>query len=203
MPACNYAQADLRCASPSAVIYRGSVFFGDGMAIQGHRIVLIDTMIRSKAFASLRSTSKQVILELYCRRQMMETSTGKGRNKVKIWHITNNGQIVFTYAEAQKLYGYTRHRFTRAIDELIEKGFIEVNTQGGLRQQPNKYTLIDAWINYGNPNFGQPMRRKVTENPGFQLRNKEWLKAGFDDSLSATSGTNVSAISGTVLKYSS
>lgn len=43
-----------------------------------------------------------------------------------------NGNFDFTYSEAEK-FGFARRTFSRIIEELIEKGFIDIVSQGGKR----------------------------------------------------------------------
>ena len=52
----------------------------------------------------------------------------KGKGKMVLNHID---ELEFTYLEAEKKFKMTGLRFTRAIDDLIEKGFIEIVHQGG------------------------------------------------------------------------
>lgn len=64
--------------------------------------------------------------------------------------ILNNGEITYYYSEAEKL-GITRPRFQRAIDELIEKGFIDVVRQepgynlGTGKRDMSLYSIPDRW----------------------------------------------------------
>lgn len=66
-----------------------------------------------------------------------------------------NGIFDFTYSEAEKC-GFARRTFSRAIDDLIEKGFLDIVKQGGKRgcgMSNSKYKLSSRWVDYGKPCF--------------------------------------------------
>ena len=61
----------------------------------------------------------------------------------------------FTYSEAKKL-GFATSTFSRALSELIKKGFITPVRKGGLRsdgKQNNLFKLSRKWKDYGEPGF--------------------------------------------------
>jgi hypothetical protein len=77
-------------------------------------------LVRSKAWLALGGVAPQVYM-------IFRTKCQMGREKWdQNWSITNNGQIYFPYTEAQKTYGITAPRFRRAIDDLIDKGMIDI-----------------------------------------------------------------------------
>ena len=90
--------------------------------------------------------------------------TKKGRSND--WIIENNGEIVFTYAEAEK-QGIGRREFRNAIDQLVDKGFLDITHQGsgGHKGDTSKYALSERWKDYGTKEF-QPTRtpRKKDKN---------------------------------------
>jgi hypothetical protein len=58
------------------------------------------------------------------------------------WNTTNNGAIVFTYKEAQNRFSISISSFARAIDSLIENGFIDIPHLGvGLIGDCTKYSI--------------------------------------------------------------
>ncbi|ACH39991.1 hypothetical protein Gbem_2988 [Citrifermentans bemidjiense Bem] len=72
---------------------------------------------------------------------------GRLRGKDRLGY---NGIFDFTYNEAKR-YGFAKRTFSRAIDELGEKGFIEVVSVGGLRgagRSNSKYKLSSKWQIY-------------------------------------------------------
>jgi hypothetical protein len=66
----------------------------------------------------------------------------------------------YTYAEAKK-YGFGKSTFSRIIDELVAKGFLNVITQGGLRgrgMSNTKFQMSERWRDYGKPSFMKRQR---------------------------------------------
>ena len=95
------------------------------------------------------------------------------------WVILNNGELVFTYDEAEDVYKITRPRFTRALDSLIGKGFIDVTATGmGVHKVTTHYAISARWRHYGTPQFEVKKRPKPSiKNPGFKAGNNLWQKA--------------------------
>ena len=86
------------------------------------------------------------------------------------WQITNNGEIVFTYNEAEKL-GFTRPKFKRALDQLIEYGFIDIEYHGGgMMKDFSKYAISDRWKLFGTDEFIKKIRPKDTRGLGFKSK---------------------------------
>lgn len=122
-------------------------------------------LLRSKAFRSLL-----VYLDLLRKRQWSHAK----RDGQKVWVLTNNGEIVYPYLEAERK-GINRREFRNAIDELIAKGFMDINHHGkGGRKKVDKngrvtgdmttFIISDRWKNHGKPNFKPPKveRKKDT-----------------------------------------
>jgi hypothetical protein len=94
----------------------------------------------SKAYLELSGTAVKVFA-------WFKRIDGKVRRKDPYGY---NGIFDFTYKEALR-YGFARRTFSRAIDELGEKGFIEVISVGGLRgagRSNSKYKLSSRWQLY-------------------------------------------------------
>ena len=99
---------------------------------------------------------------------------GRIRRKGKEdWDCVNNGEIVFTYAEAKNRYGIPYSTFRDAIYELIEKGFIDIAESGaGMYRSANLYSISDRWKLYGTDDYKQPKPRPPkTTSRGFQKGN--------------------------------
>ena len=123
----------------------------------------------SKAGLSLTGKALPVLLILLMRRKMEKVNDRKG--KMSVWRITNNGEIIFSYAEAKKKFGITDGVFRRAIECLRDKGFIEYKAQNF--KEPNKFTLLDDWKSYGTDSFKpRKPKDKRCECMGFQKGNK-------------------------------
>jgi len=73
-----------------------------------------------------------------------------GHKGTEKWFIENNGEIVFFYTEALNKYGITKPRFQRAVDELVEKGFIDITHHGGgVKGDSSTYAISERWQDYG------------------------------------------------------
>ena len=116
------------------------------------KIVVIDRqMIQSRAFLALTGASPQVLLLFLARRKLAEIGSRVGK---KSWAITNNGDIVFPYSQAEKHFGITKPRFRRALKQLIEFGFLDINHHGGgLVKDCTTYFISERWKKYGKENF--------------------------------------------------
>ncbi len=97
-----------------------------------------------------------------------------GRSGKERWDIINNGEIEFTYIEAKEKYGISYGAFRNAIDELREKGFIDIAATGmGVHKVKTLYSISDRWKLYGTPEYEPPKPRpKKPINRGFQKGNK-------------------------------
>jgi len=99
--------------------------------------------------------------------------------------LLNNGELEFTYIEAKDKYGITASRFTRSIDELVEKGFLDVtNPGGGVHKMKTLYGISERWRAYDTPGFkkiGRPERRFKC---GFRRGNDFWKRSKRKSQLS-------------------
>ena len=125
-------------------------------------------MILSSAFHKLNGRAMKVLLLFLYRRQWSLPSR-KGK-----WYTTNNGEIVFPYKEAKKRFKIPKSSFARAIDSLIEYGFIDIaHLGGGLIGDCTKYSISNRWRNYDTDRFVQKKRPKDTRGFGFTAKNWE------------------------------
>lgn len=121
-------------------------------------------LIESKAFKSLTKAEILIYFEFLLKRQFGKYSK-KNPNKA----ITNNGKIIFTYREAEKL-GFPRPTFRRAIDKFIETGLVDLAKQGHggipkngkITGESNEYAVSERWKLYGADNFKIETRKKDT-----------------------------------------
>ena len=98
-------------------------------------------LIDSKAWKSLNSHSVQIYIEI--KRKF------NGRN---------GNNLSFTYSEAEQLMA--RNTFSKAINDLVAHGIIDVVRSGGLYRQCNIFALSDRWKEYEKKNF-DPEKRYV------------------------------------------
>ena len=133
------------------------------------------SLIHSEAFLSLKGVSPQVLM-LFLSKRRFEKQGRKGKER---WVCTNLSEIEFTYMEAAKKYGISNPRFTRAIDDLVRKGFLEIVHQGGgYRHDKTVYALSDRWEKYGTGDFQQCERPRDPVQRGYRKSKRN--KADFD-----------------------
>jgi hypothetical protein len=141
------------------------------MAGKGKIIWFERALIESKAFLALKTAATHKVLSFFFTKRQCEPIGRKGKDG---WNIKNNGQIVFTYEEALRKYGISYSTFRNAIDELIEKGFIDIAASGqGTYKVANLYSISNRWRNYGTSDYEMPkLRPKKPINKGFQKGNQ-------------------------------
>jgi hypothetical protein len=129
------------------------------------------TLFESKAFLSLKGFAPQLLILFLAKRQF--DRVGKKGKEQRV--CMNQDSLTFTYVEAKKKYGLSVPKFSRAIDELLAKGFIEVKYQGGHCQRDKSiYALSDLWQLW-RP--GEVLNRRVkdTVQRGFRKPNRKKL----------------------------
>jgi hypothetical protein len=107
-------------------------------------------MLQSKAFKSLNSGSINVYFALRIKRKEQGLKfPAKDRSSIKISHIK------LSYGDAKKESGFEPSTFRRAIEELREKGFLDVVKKGtgGSKPSPSIYQLSSRWKKYGTKAF--------------------------------------------------
>ena len=114
-------------------------------------IYLERDLISSVAFWALNGAAMKVLMIFFLKRRINKKQNAK--NEIK--NIENNGEIIFTYLEAQKKYGICKSTFLRARDRLIEVGFIEISDHGG-EHHPTKYSISTNWRQYPDQVFTRP-----------------------------------------------
>ena len=130
------------------------------------------SLISSLAFIELPGTAAKVLLWFLARRQFAKLSKFRRRD----WVHKNNGEIVFSYAEAidEDKFKFTRPKFRRALDNLIKFGFIDINHHGGgMAKDMTTYYISDRWRAYGTPDFKVKYRQKDIRGLGFTTKNWE------------------------------
>ena len=115
----------------------------------------------SKAYWDLSGAAPQYLMVLYGRRQM------KYMKANDMWVQRNNGEIVFTYAEAKSRYGINAGKHSRALKKLYEVGFIDINhLGGGMEGDCTTFFISKRWKEYGTPEFEEKEWPKDTRRKG-------------------------------------
>jgi len=81
-------------------------------------IVFPREMSQSLAFLALKNISVKVLFVFYGKRQVAPG----GKTSRDPWVCTNNGQIEFTYLEAEKKYDFSKKQFSAALKDLQPAG---------------------------------------------------------------------------------
>jgi hypothetical protein len=133
-------------------------------------------MFLSKAYWNLGGAAPQLLTYFLSKRIRKNKKDRKGQNDDQ-WINLNN--INVTYKELENLFtkvgdekksGITQPRITRAIDQLLEKGFIEIVHAGGAyKMDKTVYALVDKWITWVPGVVFS--RRKKDVHRGFQDKN--------------------------------
>lgn len=136
---------------------------------RGQNIWVERCLIQSKAFQTLTATAIKVLMIFLTKRQCERL----GRRGKEQWTIKNNGEITFTYKEAENKYRISGTAFRNAIHKLVEKGFIDIAATGmGVHKVTTFYSISDRWRLYGIPDYEEPKPRlKGPINRGFQKGN--------------------------------
>ena len=134
------------------------------------KVVVIDKpLINSPAFRSLRSCAVHVYLDFLGKRRLEKNRYRRKRGPD--WIITNNGEIEYTYSEAEKR-GISRPRFAKSIDQLVERGFIDIaDTGAGVHRMKTLYSISTRWKDWGTEQFVEkerPCRPRRHGGIGFQ-----------------------------------
>ena len=137
---------------------------------KSHGVFYTRELLESEAYRELTGTQINVLNIFYLKRQLLNSKTAR-RLKIRLDSadmVRNNGQIIFTYKEAENL-GIKRATFTRSIDKLFLVGFIDIAEQGD--NSPSKYAISDRWRKYGTMDSVIKIRHKrFNQRVGFYTR---------------------------------
>jgi len=133
------------------------------------RIWIDRQMIKSKAFLSLKGFASQLLIMVLGKRIFIK----QGRKGKEKWGLVNGYNINITYTEFKQKYGITQPKLTRAIDQLLKKGFLSVVHPGGMyRHDKAVYALSDNWV-FWAPGMTLQKREKETIKRGFCSPKKQ------------------------------
>ena len=141
-------------------------------------VVLEQRLLKSKAYRSLRKPTSYFVLGIFWTKRQIGKVGRKGKEQTV---ILNNGEIVFKYKEeAKQKYCISSGAFRDAIDELRDKGFIDITATGmGVHKVTTLYSISDRWKLYGTPEYEKPKPRpKGPMNRGFQKGNQYGRNCG-------------------------
>jgi hypothetical protein len=142
------------------------------------KIFITRELQESPAYRSLSRVAMLLYQDFLAKRIMKPIR----RNRKKVWVCENNGQIIFTYAEAEEK-GYSRGQFRNGIDELQEKGLLDITHQGKGGKKPQKgtgdvttYWIDDRWQDWEMGRCvrppRKPRRKDTRQGRGWALYHK-------------------------------
>lgn len=135
------------------------------------RMFVSRSVITSKAFLALRTACACQVYLIFLNKCRWEKMQARPMHREKEWQITNNGDIQFTYGEAADKYGIPSGKFTRAIDELLRVGLIDISKTGlGLHKDVTLYAISNRWEKFGTAEFVVKKRPKRKQQFGFAGR---------------------------------
>ena len=128
-------------------------------------------MYESRAFYKLKGAAQYLLIQFYGKRKFDQMQNKPGKRMEPV--VKNHDSITFTYAEALEKHGIGKSQFTRAIDELLAKGFITVIRQGGAYDHDKTvYGLSEKWRDW-KPGIVFEVRKPDKIQRGFRKPKKQ------------------------------
>jgi len=128
-------------------------------------------MIYSYAFNTLSAITIIVLIRFLQKRKYHKKKRNRGACEYE------NKGLVFTYSEAEA-FGISPKSFSRAIQDLVRKGFLQIDHTGGSfnGRDYSSYSLIEDWKNYGTGSF-KPREKKAVIQYNESLKKHNLKKA--------------------------
>lgn len=105
-----------------------------------------ERVYKTKAFLSLKRSSIVVLIAVLDARQLESKKDHKGGGKKTKRKAINTG-IRLPYRKLEKEFKLTQQTISKAIDELLEKGFIQIEHQGGRGEHDMSiYSFVENYI---------------------------------------------------------
>ena len=122
---------------------------------------------------TISSCSVHLLNSFLLKRRFDYLKDKKGGNRR--WVRTDDNRFVTTYKELQsKPFKFSQPRITRAIDELLEKGFINIIDPGGeYVKHKAVYELVDDWKYWKPGGERLPNREKTPPDPPVRVRGRD------------------------------
>lgn len=131
------------------------------------RIWIFIDLINSKAFNSLTGYAPQLVIHVLKKRKFENHKSNSKQKRNDHWICVNSDSLNLTYIEFANSFNVSQKRMSKAIDQLLARGFIKIIHQGGgFRKDKSIYALSDNWMLW---------HKGVV----FESRNKETIQRGF------------------------
>ena len=142
------------------------------------RMFVSRRQVTSKAFLALKTAAACQVFMIFLNKCQWKPIEGSSKRS-KEYYLANQGEIQFSYNEAEKKWGIKAGRFTRAIDDLMRVGLIDIAKTGfGLLKDVNLYAISDRWENFGTDGFVVKKRPKRKQQLGFTKGNSYGRNSG-------------------------
>ena len=130
-------------------------------------------MMVSEVYRSLSGRAMWVVQRFH---QKMPWEKRKMPGSGTKLNFYEKGGLVFTYDEAI-YFGISRSRFHTIIIELVDKGFIDIEYQGGCYGRDySRYRISDRWRKWGTPEFKKVTKKRVLQ-AGLDVQSRKKAKS--------------------------
>jgi len=147
-------------------------------------------ILESDAYWDLTGAAPQIYMVFRMKCVFADRTIGKRKERI----IVNNGEITYTYLEAQNNHRIPKSNFLRARDQLIKVGLIEIAEDGGCHHT-TKYSISNNWQNYPEQTFERPKSGNLV---GIKTRwTKDTVKSGTNNPISTVKSDTNSNPNGT------
>ena len=102
-------------------------------------------LYQSDAFLSLSKNAMKILIAFLDNRKVNKNNSKKGKRKTYVF--TNLENLKLPYALFEKTYKVSRSNIPKALDDLLEKGFLKIVYRGGCCQHDgSRYALSDNYL---------------------------------------------------------
>jgi len=146
--------------------------------VKWNRMFVSKRMITAKAYLSLKTAAACQVFMIFLYKCQWKPIEGSAKRS-KEYYLANQGEIEFAYDEALEKWGISNKRFTKAIDELVRVGLIDITKSGfGLKKDKSLYAISDRWEKFGTGEFVAKKRQKRKQQLGFTKGNSYGKNSG-------------------------
>ncbi len=126
-------------------------------------------LYQSDAFLSLTKNAMKIIIAFLDNRKAIKNNSRKGKRKK--YEFSNLDNLKLPYALFEKTYKISRSNIPKALDDLLEKGFLKIIYRGGCCQHDgSRYALSDNYLLW-RPGVKPFETRPKRVRKGYQGRN--------------------------------
>ena len=136
-------------------------------------IIVEEDILGSNAWNHLTKSAIKTYMNIL--RFVIKPNKKQKRNQNLSWDfILNNGKIGYSENDAVK-HGLSKSSHNRGVNDLIAKGFINIEVQGGMGMK-NQFRIIDKWKEWYPEHKGFYKKRSMPVGRSTRFENKSPLK---------------------------